>query len=43
MNAVEEMLEKENIKVLAQYPKYFGGVALARNPQHLRIPTRIRV
>jgi len=32
MNAVEQMLEKENIKVLAQYPKYFGGVALAKEP-----------
>lgn len=32
MNAVEGMLEKENIKVLAQYPKYFGGVALAKKP-----------
>ncbi|MGC9311506.1 MAG: TRAP transporter substrate-binding protein DctP [Sediminispirochaetaceae bacterium] len=32
MTAVEEMLAKENIKVLAQYPKYFGGVALAKEP-----------
>jgi len=32
MNAVEKMFEKENIKVIAQYPKYFGGVALAKAP-----------
>ena len=32
MNAVDEMLAKEGIKVLAQYPKYFGGIALAKEP-----------
>ncbi len=32
MNAVEELFEGENIKVLAQYPKYFGGIALAKEP-----------
>ncbi|MFO8063857.1 MAG: TRAP transporter substrate-binding protein DctP [Spirochaetota bacterium] len=33
MNAVEEMFAGENIKVLAQYPKYFGGIALAEEPE----------
>ena len=32
MNAVEEMFARENIRVLAQYPKYFGGIALAEEP-----------
>jgi len=32
MNAVEELFAGENIKVLAQYPKYFGGIALAEEP-----------
>lgn len=32
MTAVEKMFEKEGIKVLGLYPKYFGGVALSKMP-----------
>ena len=32
LKAIEEMLEKQNIKLLASYPKYFGGIALAIEP-----------
>lgn len=38
MTAVEEMLEKEDIKILAQYPKYFGGIALAKEPAAPKTP-----
>lgn len=32
MTAVEKMFEKEGIKVLGLYPKYFGGIALSKMP-----------
>lgn len=32
MTAVERMFEKEGIKVLGLYPKYFGGIALSKMP-----------
>jgi len=32
MTAVEKMFEKEGIKVLGLYPKYFGGIALSKIP-----------
>ncbi|MFH2114406.1 MAG: TRAP transporter substrate-binding protein DctP [Spirochaetota bacterium] len=32
MKAVDEMFAKENIKILGTYPKYFGGIALAKMP-----------
>ena len=38
MNAVEKMFDKENIKVLAQDPKYFGGIALAKKPANPQDP-----
>lgn len=30
--AIAELLEKQGIKLLAIYPKYFGGIALAKEP-----------
>jgi TRAP-type transport system periplasmic protein len=39
MNALEEMFAKEGIKVIAQYPKYFGGIALAKSPAAPEDPT----
>ncbi|MFG6116041.1 TRAP transporter substrate-binding protein DctP [Halobacillus sp. MO56] len=32
--AVDEMLQEENIKLLATYPKYFGGIALKEKPDN---------
>ena len=32
MTAIDKMFEKEGIKVLGLYPKYFGGVALSKMP-----------
>ncbi len=32
MTAVDKLFEKEGIKVLGLYPKYFGGVALSKMP-----------
>jgi TRAP-type C4-dicarboxylate transport system substrate-binding protein len=32
MKKMDEMFEKENIKLLAAYPKYFGGIALSKEP-----------
>ena len=32
LKAIDGMLEKQNIKLLASYPKYFGGIALAVEP-----------
>ena len=32
MSAIDEMLVKQDIKLLASYPKYFGGIALAVEP-----------
>lgn len=33
MKAVDKMFEKEGIKVLGLYPKYFGGIALSKMPK----------
>lgn len=33
MVAVEKMLDKEGIKILGLYPKYFGGIALGKMPK----------
>jgi TRAP-type C4-dicarboxylate transport system substrate-binding protein len=38
MAAVDKMLEKERIKILALYPKYFGGIALAKEPKEPKNP-----
>jgi len=32
-NSMDQLFDKENIKVLAMYPKYFGGIALAKEPK----------
>ena len=32
MSYMNKMFDKENIKILALYPKYFGGVALSKEP-----------
>lgn len=34
MSLVDEMFEEENIKLLAPYPKYFGGIALKEKPNN---------
>lgn len=39
MNATEEMFDKQGIKLLAAYPKYFGGIALAVEPEAPGDPT----
>jgi TRAP-type transport system periplasmic protein len=31
---VDEMLQEQNIKLLATYPKYFGGIALKEKPEN---------
>mgnify|MGYP005836319351 CR=1 FL=1 len=33
MTAIEKMFDKEGIKVLGLYPKYFGGIALSKMPK----------
>jgi len=33
MTAVSKMAEKEGLKILALYPKYFGGIALSKMPK----------
>ncbi|MFA6505079.1 MAG: TRAP transporter substrate-binding protein DctP [Treponemataceae bacterium] len=33
MKAVDKMFEKEGIKVIGLYPKYFGGIALSKMPK----------
>ncbi|WP_176461856.1 TRAP transporter substrate-binding protein DctP [Anaeromicrobium sediminis] len=33
INAIEEKFEKQGIKVIASYPVYFGGIALAKEPK----------
>lgn len=38
MTAVEKMAEKERLKILALYPKYFGGIALAKEPKEPKNP-----
>jgi len=34
MTALAEKMEKQNLKLLAPYPKYFGGIALAKEPKN---------
>lgn len=38
MNKVEEMYSNEGIKLIAQYPKYFGGIALSKAPAKPKDP-----
>ena len=35
--SMEKLFEKENIKVLGMYPKYFGGIALAKEPASIKL------
>lgn len=38
VTAVDKMAQKENLKILALYPKYFGGIALSKEPKEPKNP-----